>query len=151
MAVETGLNWRVAIDVAESDGTPSWVTMPQEVGGTIAFSKSSLDATNKDNSGDEDEVSNRRGWTVSIDGHNADNNSAIEYLIDTNQLHATDIDTPVHLRLTNAAGDTFIGWATMESFEYDFGESSLVTFSASFKGRARDNTGVVSKLTLTRA
>lgn len=155
MAVETGLNWLVAVDDAENEAIPTWKDLPQQTTGTLTFSKSDVDATNKDNSGWEDFVTTRRGWALSVEGQYDDANNAatfaLFYLIDTNALHATDVDAPVHLRLTNAAGDTLIGWSTMESFEYSYDEQGLVTYSGSFKGRSRTNTGASSPLAQTLA
>ncbi len=151
MAVETGINWVYAVDTAESEGSPSFADLPQQKGGGISFSKSDVDATNKENSGWEDYVTTRRGWSGSVDGQSDDNDAGLEYLIDTNQLHATVTDKPVHIRLTNAAGDTWIGWATMETIDYNFDEADLVQWTASFKGRSRTNTGASSPITLTRA
>lgn len=152
MAVETGLNWLYSIDITETEATSlPFTDLPQQKGGSLAFSKSDVDATNKENSGWEDYVSTRRGWSGSVDGQSDDNDSALEYLIDTNQMHATLTDRPVRLAVTNDAGDTWVGWATMESFDYNFDEQDLVNYSVSFKGRSRTNTGATSVFTLTRA
>lgn len=151
MAVETGLNWVFAIDTAESEGSPSWSDLPQQRGGGISFKKTDVDATNKDQSGWEHMVSTRRGWSASVDGVVSDNDTALQYLIDTNALHASAVDKPIHIKLTNAAGDTWIGWATMDELSIEAPENDLVSYSISFTGRAQDNTGADAPITLTRA
>jgi len=117
MAVETGLNWVFWVDDAESSASPTFKQLGQQTTGTLNFSKQDVDATNKDNSGWEDFVTTRRGWSASCEGVSDDNDTALEYLVDTNAL-AADVDKPVQLKLENAAGDSFIGWSTMESLVF---------------------------------
>ncbi len=143
MAVQTGLSWLFYVDTAASEGSPSWAKLPQQRGGNLNFSKSDVDATNKDESGWETSVSTRRGFTASVDGAYEDNDAALNYLIDTNQLHATATDNRVQLKMVDQAGDTYIGWTTVDSIELDAPEADLVSYSLSFTGRGA--------LTLTRA
>jgi len=143
MAVETGLSWLFYVDTADDLASPTWALLPQQRGGNLSFSKTDVDATNKDNSGWEDSVSTRRGWTASVDGAYEDNNSALDYLLDVNELHASNTDYAVGLKMVDAAGDTYIGSTTMDSIELDAPESDLVSYSLSFTGRGA--------LTLTRA
>jgi len=150
MALQTGVNWDVHVDDAEDKTTPTWKKLANQTSGTFEINKASLDTTNKDNSGHEDEISYRKGWTLSVEGHADHGDTGLLYLIDTNHFD-TSIDKPVHIKWENEDGDTFIGWATLESLSHDFAESSIVTFSASFKGRARANDGTVDKLAVTRA
>ena len=133
MAGVTGLTWLFAVDVDDT-GSEDWQDLPQQRGGSLSFSKSDVDATNKDNAGYEDSITTRRGWSFSVDGVWEDNNSGLNYLVDTNQL-GSDTDAPVRIKLTNSAGDTYIGSATMDSYELDAPESDLVSYSASFTGR----------------
>ena len=143
MAVETGLTWLFYVDTAEDIASPTWAKLPQQRGGNLNFSKSDVDATNKDESGWETSISTRRGWSASVDGCYEDNDSALDYLIDANQLHATVVNKPVNIKLVDAAGDTYIATATLDSIELDCPEADLVSYSLSFTGRG--------SLTLTRA
>jgi len=143
MAVETGLSWLFYVDTADDPSSPTWAKLPQQRGGNLNFSKTDVDATNKDNSGWEDSVSTRRGWSASCDGVYENDDAAIQYLIDTNQLAASTTDYDVYLKLVDKAGDTYIGSATMDSIELDCPEGDLVSYSISFTGRGA--------LTLTRA
>ena len=143
MAVETGLSWLFYVDTADDLTSPTWALLPQQRGGNFSFSKTDVDATSKDNSGWEDSISTRRGWTASVDGAYEDNDAALIYLIDTNQLAASATDYKVGLKLVDEAGDTYIGNATLDSLELDAPESDLVSYSMSFTGRG--------SLTLTRA
>lgn len=149
MALQTGVNWDIHVDTAEDKTTPVWVKLGNQTSGTFEVNRSSLDTTNKDNSGHEDEVSYRKGWTMSCEGHADHGDPGLLYLIDTNHFDAA-IDKPAHIKWENEDGDTFIGWCTIESISHDFAESSIVTFSASFKGRARANDGTVDLLAVTR-
>lgn len=133
MAGVTGLNWKISVDI-DDGGSTDWQVLPQQRGGSLSFSKSDVDASNKDNAGWETSLSTRRGWTFSVDGIWEDNNSGLNYLVDTNQL-GTATDYPVGVKLENSAGDTYIGSATMDSYELDAPESDLVSYSISFTGR----------------
>jgi len=133
MAGVTGLTWLFAVDVDDT-GSEDWQDLPQQRGGSLSFSKTDVDSSSKDDAGWETSISTRRAWTFSVDGVWEDNNSGLNYLVDTNQLGA-DTDAPVRCRFTNSAGDTYIGSATMDSYELDAPESDLVSYSISFTGR----------------
>ena len=133
MAGVTGLNWKLSVDI-DDGGSEDWQLLPQQRGGSLSFSKTDVDASNKDNAGWEDSISTRRAWTFSVDGVWEDNNSALNYLVDTNQL-GTSTDFPVGVKLENSAGDVYSGSATMDSYELDAPESDLVSYSISFTGR----------------
>ena len=133
MAGVTGLNWKISVDI-DDGGSEDWQVLPQQRGGSLSFSKSDVDASNKDNAGWEDSLSTRRGWTFSVDGVWEDNNSALNYLVDTNQLGVAT-NFPVGVKLENSAGDVYNGSATMDSYELDAPESDLVSYSISFTGR----------------
>ena len=133
MAGVTGLNWKISVDI-DDGGSEDWQVLPQQRGGSLSFSKSDVDASSKDDAGWETSLSTRRGWTFSVDGVWEDNNSALNYLVDTNQL-GTSTDFPVGVKLENSAGDVYNGSATMDSYELDAPESDLVSYSISFTGR----------------
>lgn len=133
MAGVTGLNWKLSVDI-DDGGSEDWQVLPQQRGGSLSFSKTDVDASNKDNAGWEDSISTRRAWTFSVDGVWEDNNSALNYLVDTNQL-GVSTDFPVGVKLENSAGDVYNGSATMDSYELDAPESDLVSYSISFTGR----------------
>jgi len=143
MAVETGLSWLFYVDTADDPSSPTWAKLPQQRGGNLSFSKEDVDSTNKDNSGWIDSVSTRRGWTASCDGVYENDDAAIQYLIDTNQLAASTTNYDVYIKLVDKAGDTYTGSATMDSIELECPEGDLVSYSLSFTGRGA--------LTLTRA
>ena len=133
MAGVTGLNWKLSVDI-DDGGSEDWQLLPQQRGGALSFSKTDVDASSKSNAGWEDSISTRRSWTFSVDGIWEDNNSALNYLVDTNQL-GTSTDFPVGVKLENSAGDVYSGSATMDSYELDAPESDLVSYSISFTGR----------------
>jgi len=133
MAGVTGLNWKLSVDI-DDGGSEDWQLLPQQRGGSLSFSKTDVDASNKDNAGWEDSISTRRSWTFSVGGVWEDDNSALNYLVDTNQL-GTSTDFPVGVKLENSAGDVYNGSATMDSYELDAPESDLVSYSISFTGR----------------
>ena len=133
MAGVTGLNWKLSVDI-DDGGSEDWQLLPQQRGGSLSFSKTDVDASSKSNAGWEDSISTRRSWTFSVDGIWEDNNSALNYLVDTNQL-GTSTDFPVGVKLENSAGDVYNGSATMDSYELDAPESDLVSYSISFTGR----------------
>ena len=143
MAVETGLNWEFYVDIADDLTSPSWVLLPQQRDGSLSLSKTDVDSTNKENSGWIDSFSTRRGWTASVEGIYEDNDSALDYLIATNELHASNTDYQVGIKLVDNAADTYIGATTLDSIELALPEADLVTYSLSFTGRGA--------LTLTRA
>jgi len=143
MAVETGLNWEFYVDIADDLASPSWVLLPQQRDGSLSLSKTDVDSTNKENSGWIDSFSTRRGWTASVEGIYEDNDSALDYLIATNELHASNTDYQVGIKLVDNAADTYIGATTLDSIELALPEADLVTYSLSFTGRGA--------LTLTRA
>ena len=68
---------------------------------------------------------------------------ALDYLIATNELHASNTDYQVGIKLVDNAADTYIGATTLDSIELALPEADLVTYSLSFTGRGA--------LTLTRA
>ena len=133
MAGVTGLNWKISVDI-DDGGSEDWQVLPQQRGGSLSFSKSDVDSSSKDDAGWETSLSTRRGWTFSVDGVWEDNNSALNYLVDTNQLGVAT-DYPVGVKLENSAGDVYNGSATMDSYELDAPESDLVSYSVSFTGR----------------
>tara|TARA_R100001244_G_scaffold91709_1_gene69398 strand:+ start:633 stop:1058 length:426 start_codon:yes stop_codon:yes gene_type:complete len=133
MAGVTGLNWKLSVDI-DDGGSEDWQLLPQQRGGSLSFSKTDVDASSKSNAGWEDSISTRRSFTFSVDGIWEDNNSALNYLVDTNQL-GTSTDFPVGVKLENSAGDVYSGSATMDSYELDAPESDLVSYSISFTGR----------------
>ena len=133
MAGVTGLNWKISVDI-DDGGSEDWQVLPQQRGGSLSFSKSDVDSSSKDDAGWEASISTRRGWTFSVDGVWEDNNSALNYLVDTNQLGVAT-DYPVGVKLENSAGDVYNGSATMDSYELDAPESDLVSYSVSFTGR----------------
>jgi len=143
MAVETGLNWEFYVDIADDLTSPSWVLLPQQRDGSLSLSKTDVDSTSKENSGWIDSFSTRRGWTASVEGIYEDNDSALDYLIATNELHASNTDYQVGIKLVDNAADTYIGATTLDSIELALPEADLVTYSLSFTGRGA--------LTLTRA
>ena len=143
MAVETGLNWEFYVDIADDLASPSWVLLPQQRDGSLSLSKTDVDSTNKENSGWIDSFSTRRGWTASVEGIYEDNDSARDYLIATNELHASNTDYQVGVKLVDNAGDTYVGATPLASIELALPEADLVTYSLSFTGRGA--------LTLTRA
>jgi len=143
MAVETGLNWEFYVDIADDLASPSWVLLPQQRDGSLSLSKTDVDSTSKENSGWIDSFSTRRGWTASVEGIYEDNDSALDYLIATNELHASNTDYQVGIKLVDNAADTYIGATTLDSIELALPEADLVTYSLSFTGRGA--------LTLTRA
>jgi TP901-1 family phage major tail protein len=143
MAVETGINWEFYVDIGDDLASPTWVLLPQQRDGSLSLSKTDVDSTSKENSGWIDSISTRRGWSASVEGIYEDNDSALDYLIATNDLHASDTDYQVGLKLVDAASDTYIGATTLDSIELAAPESDLVTYSLSFTGRGA--------LTLTRA
>ena len=133
MAGVTGISWKISVDI-DDGGSEDWQLLPQQRGGSLSFSKTDVDASSKSNAGWEDSISTRRSWTFSVDGIWEDNNSALNYLVDTNQL-GTSTDFPVGVKLENSAGDVYSGSATMDSYELDAPESDLVSYSISFTGR----------------
>ena len=143
MAVETGLNWEFYVDIADDLASPSWVLLPQQRDGSLSLSKTDVDSTSKENSGWIDSFSTRRGWSASVEGIYEDNDSALDYLIATNELHASNTDYQVGIKLVDNAADTYIGATTLDSIELALPEADLVTYSLSFTGRGA--------LTLTRA
>ena len=135
MAVETGLTWLFYVDTADDPSSPTWAKLPQQRGGNLNFSKTDVDSTNKDNAGFEDSISTRRGWSASCDGVYENDDAAIQYLIDTNQLDGAITNFPVYVKLVDAAGDVYTGSTTLDSIELDCPEGDLVSYSLSFTGR----------------
>ena len=139
---QTGLSWKLAVDNNSNPLDPGWIDLPGQRGGSMSMTHTDVDVSNKDNSGWEDSVSTRRGWTFDVDGVADENNGAVVFLVGT-WLTGSDTDSRVNVRLTNEDGDTFNGWATLNNMDYDFPESDLVSYSCSFTGRGA--------LTVTRA
>jgi len=135
MAVETGLSWLFYVDTADDPSGPTWAKLPQQRGGNLNFAKTDVDSTNKDNSGWEDSVSTRRGWSATVDGVYENDDAALQYLIDTNQLSGGVTDYPVYIKMVDAAGDVYTGSTCMDSIELDAPEADLVSYSISFTGR----------------
>jgi len=134
MAIETGLSWKVWLDTNENPSSPSWDDLPQQKGGTLEFSTTDADATNKDNSGWADSITTSRSWTVTCDGLADPDDTCYLYLVDTVGFGATT-DHRVNLKMENADGDTYIGWAKVDNFSISFGYDEVVNYSVSFSGR----------------
>jgi len=137
MAFEDGLLWLLAVDTADNPSTPTWSTLPQQRSVTFTPSHTDADGTTKDSLGWEDSRTVRRALAFDAAGLWADNDPALEFLLDTKFFGAlaTDIDEPVGVRLTTAIGDTYIGQTTLEEFPIEAPEGELVSWSATFKFR----------------
>ena len=134
MAIETGLNWKLAIDTNENPSSPNWVDLPQQTTGEFNWSPDDADATNKSNAGWADSVTISRSWTSSASGYTDPDDTAYLYLYDTVMFGATT-DHPVYVRHTNADGDTVIGKAKIDNFTDSFGHDEVVNYSIAFTGR----------------
>lgn len=133
MAAQTGLKWKVSVDINENPASPDYREITQQRGGSLELTHTSVDITNKDDSGWENEKSTRKGWTVDVDGITDENNAAITYLY--GNFTGTTTGKDVHVQLKNEDGDTYRGKATLSNFSVDYPESDVVSYAASFKGR----------------
>lgn len=134
MAIVTGLEWKVWIDQAETPAAPNWLDLPQQKGGTLDFTTTDADATNKDNSGWADSVTTSRSWTLTCDGLADPEDTAYLYLVDTVGF-GTTTDHAVYVKMENNDGDVYTGKAKVDSFSISFGYDEVVNYSVSFTGR----------------
>ena len=65
---ETGLAWKVAVDSAESQGSPSWQELGEQISCDVDMSKETADITSKSSGGWSDKLEVRKAITMSCEG-----------------------------------------------------------------------------------
>ena len=133
MAIETGLDWLIYVDTAESEGSPSWAKFPQQKEGPLEWSSDSEDATNKDDAGWKNSIGTGRGVGITVDGMVDPADTAFSYMIYT-VAFGTTTHHNVHLKFENEDGDTVVGWFGVTSVNLNPG-LGIATYSFSFESR----------------
>lgn len=142
MSVELGLGWIVSVDTADSEVTPVWAALPNQRTGKLTLDRDSVEINTKQNAGWRDFISHIRGWSIPVEGFGDEDDTAMLFLVDSKAL-AASVDVQVQVKLENTDGDTYIGWAVLDSLELDAPMDGPLTYSVTFKGKG--------ELDLTRA
>ena len=134
MAIQTGNLWLVAVDTADTPATPTYTSLPQQTAGSMSFSTSRADGTNKSNSGWSNGITVSRSWSVSGGGMSDENDTALLFLIDTIAFGA-NTDHAFMSRVTNEDGDTYIGLVELTALDWDFSGDSIVAYTFTILNR----------------
>jgi len=139
MAIETGLNWAVAIDTADVadpvGGAPNWVELPNQQVHELNLTRNDAEANHKGNAGWTTSLTISRGATVTFSGFTDPNDGALLFLYDTKAMGVAT-DATINVRLKNNDGDTFIGIYALADFTPEAAPfDGIVEYSGTFNSR----------------
>jgi TP901-1 family phage major tail protein len=130
-----GREFFLLVDLNESTAIAGekWAKVSSQKDGGLSHANESVDTTTKDDAGYMRKAVITKGWSASFGGNLDIHGPAMDLLL-RKQGSQTETAFELHVKLRDAYGGQWVGWAIAESFEWSFGVDEVATYSISLSG-----------------